>query len=352
MTLWNISPSYKFELACVCNLFSNQDRYIKAHPEGWEKFKHLFSNPQYQKLAAMLNEQGFIISSALIAIFDSFDYNGGDIDEICMVTEDQELRATVLRSYFLDNNIISPEQWEQYSPLMPQLTDMARYVHEGGFAQYWQDNCLPEIRIRCQEFMAQAGQYPVIEEVNTLLGPKYALTNEAITLYLCKFSAPHGTSLAVQGFVSDIRWDLETTVAIALHEMMHPPFDRKRIEKIAAELAQDEFVAEARKLLPPSYYPTPRMFVEENIVEGAHIYLAEKLGVEDNPLEYFVKHDSGSHVLSVILYDALKQGIAAAGLSLEEVIDKMSASTMCPGKIRSAYMAVYEKTGQRDIVPF
>lgn len=353
MTQWRILPSYKFDLACICNLFTGQDHYLEAHPQGWERFKHLFGEPLFRELAAMLNQQGHLISSALIAVFDSYEYNGENIGEICQVAEDPHLRETVLRAYFVDNNVLSPEQWEQYSPMMPRLTAMARHIDQGGFLDYWQQTCLPEIDQRCREFITKAGKYPVIEEVNKLLGPQYAHSDETITLYLCKFAAPHGTSLSRQGFVSDIRWDIELTVAIALHEMLHPPYDRIKLERISEELVKDEFMAQARNLLPPYYYPTARMFVEENIVEGTHIYLAEKLGVEDYPLKYFANHDSGSHVLSVLLYDALKQGIAAGGLNLEQVIDKMIADRqLCPGAIRSAYMKIYETAGLKDIVPF
>lgn len=352
MTLWTISPSYKFDLACICNLFTGQDLYRKAHPQGWEQFKHVFNESQFHELAKMLVDQGYLVSSALIAIFDSFEYNGEDIEEICKVAEEPELRETVLRSYFIDHKILSPDNWDQYSPLMPQLTGLARRIHQAGFLQYWRSNCLAEVEQCCQDFTASAAKYPVIEEVNRLLGEKYALDNQPICLYLCKFSAPHGSSLAKQGFVSDIRWDMETTVAIALHEMLHPPFDRDKLAQISETLVQDDFVAAARKLLGPGYYSTPLMFVEENIVEGAHIYLAEKLGVENKPLEYFVKHDSGSHVLSVLLYQALKDGIAESGLCLEQVIEKMlAAGLLQPGTIQSAYLTVYERANLKEIVP-
>lgn len=352
MTKWLINPSYKFDLANICNLFTNLETYHQLHPQGWAEFKHLFSHPQFQAIANMLNQQGYLISSALIAIFDSHQYNGEDIDEICKVAEDPGLRETTLRSYFVDNKVLTPQQWQQYGPMMPQLTAMARHLHQGGFLDYWRESCLPEISLRCQEFLAKAGQYPVVEEVNTLLGDEYALATDTVALYLCMFSAPHGSSLALQGFVSDIRWDLETTVAIALHEMLHPPFDRDKLAAMSEELVEDDFVAEARKLLPAYYYPTALNFVEENIVEGAHIFLAEKLGVEDSPLRYLAKHDSGSHVISVLLYDALRQGIAQGGLNLEQIIEKMIAEgPLRKGLIRMAYLETYKQAGLSDLIP-
>ncbi len=353
-TEWQIRPSYKFDLASICNLFTGRENYKKLHKEGWEKFQNLFTeSKEHIKVAEMLNKQGFLVSSALIAIFDSYEYNGQDIQEICRIAEESELRETVLRSYFVDNKILSPEQWKEYSPILPELTSMARYVHQAGFKEYWLEHCQPEIEQRCEEYLSEARKYPILQAVNRLLGEKYARNGEHIFLYPCKFAAPYGSSLAHQGFVSDIRWGMETTVAIALHELMHPPFSRDKLKRIAEELIEDDLVIEARELLPPYYYPTPVFFIEENIVEGAHIYLAEKMGVEKNPLEYFLKHDKGSHVLSVIIYEALKGGMADEGHTIEEVVeDLMAKGVLQPGAIKDRYCQIYEKAGLLDKVPF
>ncbi len=224
MTDWLIEPSYKFDLACFCNLFSDREKYRKAHPEGWKGFADLFREKQeFLELAQALNNQGFLVSSALIAIFDSCDYKGMDVDRICEVAEKPELRENKLRPYFLNYQLLDAKQWEQYSPLMEQLTAMVRHLHGGGFPVYWQENCLPEIEKWCDQFRQEVLKYPLLEEVNALLGEKYAREKKTISLYPCKFAAPFGTSLARQGFVSDIRWNLEQTIAFAIHELLPPP---------------------------------------------------------------------------------------------------------------------------------
>jgi len=354
LTDWLIEPSYKFDLACFCNLFSDREQYRKAHPEGWKLFADLFREKQeFLELAHALNNQGFLVSSALIAIFDSNDYKGMDIDKICEVAEKPELRENKLRPYFLNYQILDAKQWEQYSPLMEQLTALARHIHGGGFPVYWQESCLTEIENRCDEFRREVVKYPVLEEVNALLGEEYARKKSTISLYPGKFAAPFGTSLAGQGFVSDIRWKLEQTIAVAIHEMLHPPFDREELNRIGERLVGDDLVREARELLPPYYYATPGLFLEENVVEGAQVFLAEKLGLEKDPLKYFIEHDQGSHVISVLVYDYLKRPRAGEKSSLEQIIlDMVEQKILFPGNIKKNYLVVYEKAGKLGQVPF
>jgi len=44
-------------------------------------------------------------------------------------------------------------------------------------------------------------------------------------------------------------------------------------------------------------------FIEENVVEAMAIFICHKIGLEDDPFGYFEKHDDGSHMLSVVLFD-------------------------------------------------
>lgn len=344
MPEWIIIPSYKYDLAAFCNLFTLHRTYQELHQASWDRFRALVeASPENVGLAQQLRGSGVIVSSALTAIFDSHDYNGLDIDEICSVMDDPHLRSTQLRSYFLDTGIMEPGDWDKYEPLMPMMSSLVKYVHSGGFLEFWQNRCLPEIQERCQELEEESTEYPVIGLINELLGERYALREDTITVYLCKHSAPHGTSLRGQGFVSDIRWELENTVCIALHELMHPPFDRGKISRIAERLVADELVICARSRLDEAYYSTPLFFLEENIVEGAHIYLAEQLGLEQKPLQYFVDHDNATHVISPLVYDALCRW-QDDRLSLEQVVDRMVDQRLLePGNIKPGYLEIYSR---------
>ncbi|MFO7612743.1 MAG: hypothetical protein R6W99_09725, partial [Clostridia bacterium] len=102
-----------------------------------------------------------------------------------------------------------------------------------------------------------------------------------------------------------------------------------------------------------SGYGKPEDFLEENIVEGTHIYLSEVMGVEKNPLKYLSEHDSGSHVVSAIIYDALKRGYRKKYGSVEEIVWKlMDEGPLKPGSMKESYIRIYEEAGLLDICPF
>lgn len=347
MTTWAFQPSYKYDLAGFCNLFTMNRRYQELHPRAWERFGDLIVKRQEALAVARgLLESGFLVSSALTAVFDSYSYDGMDIDEICRVMEDPDLRETRLRSYLLDTGIMDQDSWGAYRSLMPSLAVLAREGHDMGFSRWWQAHWYQQISERSRDLGRKAGNYPVTQAVNRLLGADHALEGSTITVYLTGHAAPHGTSLAGQRFVSDLRWPLEDTVKIALHELLHPPFDRRRIAQMAETLAHDDLVKEGRSRLEQGSYASLPLFLEENIVEGAHIYLAHQMGLEDNPLEYFITHDNASHVISPLIYRALATWGAREGLCLEDLLEEMmKRDLLSPGRLRGAYRKIYSEAG-------
>lgn len=352
MSQWLIKPSYKYDLASFCNLFTKDDFIIKRHENGYSHFKEKINKrPDLIGLAKEVYSSGFNPAVVLISFFDYTDYEGYDIEEICLVMDDENLLAQA-KKYFIDETKLLTEQiWETMKPTIPLFSDMAKYIHNSGFLSYWKESCLSEIQQRCEEFNKSASKYSVIDEVNNLLGKGYELSLDTLTLYLCKFAAPYGSRLKNQSFTSDIRWDLHDAVATALHEMIHPPFEREKIAEIAELLWKDEFMCKADE--KQRDYNTPLRFMEENIVEGAHVYLAEKMGVIENPLQYFIDHDRGSHVASVIIYNELKNGIRENVDSLEVAIFKMiDKNVLEPGKLWENYHNIYKKAGLEKLHPY
>ncbi|MBN2557755.1 MAG: hypothetical protein JXB33_03255 [Clostridia bacterium] len=66
-----------------------------------------------------------------------------------------------------------------------------------------------------------------------------------------------------------------------------------------------------------------------------------------------VGHDSGSHVVSAIIYDALKRGYRNKCGSVEEIVWKlMDEGPLKPGSIKKSYLKIYKEAGLLDICPF
>lgn len=142
-------------------------------------------------------------------------------------------------------------------------------------------------------------------------------------------------------------------MAIAIHELIHPPFERTVIKQMAHTLWQDSFFRKAKNLLPPSSgYRRPEDFLEENLVEGTHLYLSELMGVEKNPLSYLLQHDHGSHVVSVILYDSLKKGYRDKTKSMQETVELLIKDQILqPGLIEKNYYHICRQANLLDAVP-
>lgn len=337
MTQWTIQPSYKYDLACFCNLFSGEPTYVERHAAAYERFTNRF-DPAVAAFAGQLLSAGVIPGAGLAYLLSHHGYDGFDIEAILSPLDDD----AVWRDF------------PDHARFAPQLKEMLRHAHDLGLADYWRAECLPGLEARCREFAAEASRFPVIEAANELLGQRHAVTGDGITLYVAQFAAPHGIRLKGLSFVADRRWKLAIQVDIALHELLHPPFDRERLKELADRLKDDEFLQEAKERLPTtSGYAEMSGFLEENIVEGAHIWLAERMGVVEDPLKYFIEHDAGTHVLSVIVYDRLRSGIRDTTASLEEAIFAMvEDGTLASGKLRRRYLAIYERAGKSGQHPY
>lgn len=346
---WHITYSYKYDLASFCNLFTGSEQFIQLHAAGYEAFKKVIdSKPDFVRLAKRMQQGGFDPRIVLVSAFDLTDYNGFDIDKLCAVLEDAPQKRRLRQFYVDEEQLITGEAWQDnVEAILPVLSQMTGYIHHAGFIDYWKECCAPYLEQRTEEILCRAGEYNIIGEINSLLGPAHRLPFETVTLKLSHFSAPFGTKLRNQSFLADARWRLEENVAVALHEMIHPPFAREKIEKLALYLWDDDLLQEAYNSQPASTsYNTPLRFLEEHLTEGSHLYLGEKMGVVKSPLEYLVKHDKGSHVVSALLYDYLKRGAMDRVNSLEEAVQEMvHEGILCPGSMRRHYNRVYGKAG-------
>lgn len=349
MSYWNLRYSYKYDLAGFCNLFTCSEQLIELHKEGYESFIDLIdSRPDLVELARGMQQAGFDPRVILVSVFDMVDHHGSDMDVLCSLMEQPEKRELLKRYYVEEEQLVTDEIWHSnVEPLLPMLSNMVRYVHENGFHGYWVEVCEPKLESRIEEFKVPASEYDIVGEINDLLGPKYHLPLDEVTLYISPFSAPFGTKLRSQSFLADARWEFENMVAIALHELMHPPFSRDRIKDIAEYLWEDDLLQEAFGAQPPNTtYNTPLRFLEENLTEGAHVHLAEEMGVLKEPLKYLAEHDHGSHVVSVLLYHRLKSGIMDQFDSLEEAVEHMVVDgTLVPGNLRNGYRDIYATAG-------
>ena len=139
--------------------------------------------------------------------------------------------------------------------------------------------------------------------------------------------------------LSEIRWDWTVTGATVLHDLIHPPFARADTAWPADQLAADSFLVpiyENQKTRAGSY-PTLPLFVEENIVEAAHVYLAQQEGLIRDPLAYFRDHDGGTHVLSPSVFRALADNGPTQVVLCDLVFTLHNQGILAGGRIHAEY---------------
>ncbi len=345
---WKVTYSYKYDLASFCNLFTGSKDLIDLHSEGYERFKDIIDSRQdLIQVAKQMWAGGFDPRIVLVSAFDLVDHDGFDVEKLCTILDEEEEKKRFHDYYVLEEQLISEGVWKNLDSILPSLSEMAKYVHNNGFLSYWQKECEPELDKTKKELKEQVSRYDVVGEVNKLLGPDHQLLLDTSTLYLSQFSAPFGTKLHDQSFLADARWGVEEIVPVALHEMIHPPFSRDKIGEIAEFIKEDDLFKEAYEgQNSDTTYNTPLRFLEENLTEGAHVYIADRFGLMESPLEYFVKHDDGSHVVSVLVYDYLNKGGMRDVDSFERAIENMiEEGILRPDNLRNEYCRIYREVG-------
>ena len=339
---WVIEPSYKFDLASFSNFLSDDPIYAQRHPDAYKLFlKRLPGvSQEVRQVAKELYNSGVLLGPGLANFLSVDDYNGQDIGRILACLDHPGLKAV-------------PE-YSPYLQFIPMVKSILSELHAMGLLEYWTKNCQPELTKKCAELTSSASCYPVIDQVSAFLGEQYTVKATSIKLFLCHFSAPHGVSIFDSALLSDVRWPLETQVPIVIHEMMHPPFAREAILKLTDLLSEDEFLLEAKQRLPKSSgYKELSSFVEENLVEAGHVYLAHQMGLIPDPLQYFVEHDHATHVLSAIVYNCLCAGWRTKATSYEGMVQRLvEEGIIAPGKLRDQYLEIYKLAGKEQHHPY
>lgn len=131
-----------------------------------------------------------------------------------------------------------------------------------------------------------------------------------IRIVLLQFSKPHGIKVQGQTFLQAVDYDTATTVRIAAHEMLHPPFPMKgpAAKAALAVLAKDPLIPRIVRDHDPRWgYTTLEGYLNEDMVQALDQLISERLGVGRNPADRWRQSDDGMHVLAAGLYGLLRQ---------------------------------------------
>lgn len=295
-TIWDISGGLKYDLACFLNLVKGDRFHVEHHPDVYEHFKASFDCDLVEKLRSSPFTHPSTAAKDWMSLIDC---NDDSITKIVANLQD-----------YVDNNHDSSrldDFWREWIKFFNQV-----YLHLDsiGFQQYWLENCKPRLLTAIEQARETLSKYDIWTLIRKMVGRRDLPHERRIRVVLSCFAAPIGMQLPLEhGVLTDIRYDVSILVENSLHEILHQYFDRNKSSYLIEGLRKDEYFTHVHQTLGRKWgYQRFDSFVDENVTEAVHIYLSQQLGIRKDPHRYFQVHDEGSHVLSPLIFEALKHG--------------------------------------------
>jgi len=296
-----VTYSYNLDLLNFLNILTGEKFYLNRHEGTYELFGEQLSSRSKASLKEAVRINGSAMLGPILSLVISAVPNFENRSILSMLADPAFLESCLKQYQYYDKGI-----WSEKAPIFEMIIPVLQELEDIGFKEYWQQERLPAIKQMQRKLQIYAKEFHLDKEIKQMLGQGHA--PESITVYLCSFAAPHGIKICGPKYISDISFSMETTLGIAVHEMFHPPYDARNLQNELEILGNDPLLQHAFKTKDPKYgYPTMTGFIEENVVEAMAIFICHKIGLEEDPLGYFKKHDEGSHMLSVVLFEAFSK---------------------------------------------
>ncbi len=341
MMRFNVRYSYNLDLLNLINVLTGEDFYSAWHKGIYELFGESLSKESKGCLEKAVKINGSAMLGPYLSLVISAVPNFERRSLVRMFSDIDFLHSNFKHSVYYD-----VEEWTEYASLFSLLIPVIEELESKGFREYWKKERLPLIKKLQRQFHSYAKRFRIDQEIEFMLGIGQA--PESITVYLCTFAAPHGIKVCGPKYLTDIVFPKEASLGIAIHEMFHPPYNAKNFEKELQRLSDDPLLKHSFETKDPKFgYPEMEGFIEECVVEAMAIFICQKLGLEKDPLEYFAKHDGGSHMLSVVLFDYFKRYPKSSNQVFEEYFQEL-LQIMPIGSLDNEYKLILQQINNRN----
>ncbi len=304
-TRWNVIESEGYDAIAFLGALSGQDLYRDYYAAEADAFAPKLPaavRAEVPKLAAESSKASFgllwpVLANALSGAGIS------TLDSVIALLGDPEGRV---RAAYARNPSGSDADWAWLGTNAPRLRRVFVAMRDAGFGAFRRERTgAPGVRV-AEVARALAG-YDVVRWQEKLTGRTF---DPAINVVLLAFSKPHGAKMQDQTFLQAADYDTATTVRIAAHEMLHPPFpmDGPVARAALAVLEKDPLIHRIVGDHDPKLgYTTLTGLVNEDVCQALDQLISEALGVARNPADRWRKADDGIHVLAAGLYGLLRQ---------------------------------------------
>jgi hypothetical protein len=231
----------------------------------------------------------------------------------------------------------------------PRLVRIFGAMRTAGFAAFRREQLGKGFQARVDEVARALAGYNVVFWQEKLTGRTF---DPVINVVLLAFSKPHGAKMQDQTFLQAADYDTATTVRIAAHEMLHPPFamDGQAAKAALAVLEKDPLIARIVREHDPQWgYTTLDGMLNEDMCEALDQLISEALGVARNPADRWRKSDDGIHVLAAGLYGLLRDDKwVETGGNIEQWLARAATGgRLAPASLHLAAARVLERPVDR-----
>lgn len=304
-TCWRIISSQGLDALCFLGPLSADPFYARYYAAELELFRPRLKPDTLKRIATLSanakSHQGMLGPDMCLLC------SGGPTDSLDDVIGALCQAETVLRPPFAASAYWDQEGWDMLLSMREDLILVLRDMKAAGFVAFRDGYMAPRIATRFPLLKARLAAINVISQDEKMTGRR--LQENTVDVVQLYFSKPHGIRIQGQRFLSHIDYPQEISIRVAIHELMHPPFDSTAasMQAVFAFLRRDDLLQRVVKEHNPSFgYNSLEGYLNEDVVQALDQIGAETFAVARDPAERWREADDGMHVLAAGLYGLLK----------------------------------------------
>lgn len=343
-TQWRVRSSEGLDAIAFLGPLSGRALYREPYAADIQAFAPRLPKPARNDIPRLWDEaekSGFGLFWPVLASVMS----GARVESLDMLIAALGEPEARIRPSYAASSYWDEKDWRWFTAQAPRIRTIFLAMREAGFVAFRNER-VPELGEQVRDTGRALAGYDVIRWQEKLTGRTFDPTIEVVLL---RWSKPHGVKVQGQTFLQAGDYNMATTVRIAAHEMLHPPFpmDGAAAKAALAVLEKDGLITRiVREHNPQWGYTTLDGLLDEDMCEALDQLISEALGVARNPADRWRKADDGMHVIAAGLYGLLRQDKwTETGGSIETWLENVAKDgRLAPASLHAIAARVLERS--------
>lgn len=346
-TQWRVRSSEALDAIAFLGPLSGRELYRTPYAAEADAFAPNLPEPIRADIPRLWDEaerSGFGLFWPVLASIVS-GARAETLDALIDALADPEAR---IRPAYQASGSWAESDWTWLAAQAPRIRGVFIALRDAGFLACHRERSA-ELEDQVRDTARALAGYDVIRWQEKLTGRGF---DPVIEVVLLRWSKPHGVKVQGQTFLQSGDYNTATTVRIAAHEMLHPPFpmDGPAARAAMAVLERDALIMRIVREHDPQWgYTTLEGLLNEDVCEALDQLISEALGVARNPADRWRRADDGMHVIAAGLYGLLRQDRwVETGGSIERwIADAAARGRLAPAVFHPVAARVLERPVDR-----